>query len=145
MRFTRLRRAIEDGTLVGTHGKQFQGCAAESTPVRRKRKRKSSLEPISDGSIEHAFCSRPIVKGVRRPSNNSRGDCHDAPTLTQLLVKPVWVNHVDSAVSGTSRHRAMDAAGVASHNDLHGISHEDFCASPMFTSQYDAGAWQDDW
>ena len=145
MRFTRLRRAIEDGTLIDTHGKQFQGSAAESTPVRRKRKRKSSLEPISDGKIERAFCSRPIVKDVRRPSNDSRGDCHDAPTLTQLMAKPVRVNHVDSAVSGTSRHLAMDAAEVASSNDLHGISaHEDVCASPTFTSQHEAGAWQDD-
>ena len=145
MRFTRLRRAIEDGTLMGSHGKQFQGSAAETTPVRRKRKRKSSWEPISDGNIEHAFCSRPIGKGVRPPSNDSRGDCHDARTLTQLMAKPVWVNHVASAVSGTPQDRAMETTEVLSNNDLHGISaHEAVCASPKFTSQYEASAWQDD-
>lgn len=38
MRYTRLRRAIEGGTLIGTHGTPFQGGAEKSVEVRKKRK-----------------------------------------------------------------------------------------------------------
>ena len=38
MRYTRLRRAIESGTLIGTHGTPFQGGAEKSLEVRKKRK-----------------------------------------------------------------------------------------------------------
>lgn len=38
MRYTRLRRAIEGGTLIGTHGTPFQGGAEKVVEVRKKRK-----------------------------------------------------------------------------------------------------------
>lgn len=38
MRYTRLRRAIEGGTLIGTHGTPFQGGAEKIAEARKKRK-----------------------------------------------------------------------------------------------------------
>ncbi|KAI9821684.1 MAG: hypothetical protein M1827_002265 [Pycnora praestabilis] len=55
MRYTRLRRAIEGGTLIGTHGTPFQGGADKIWEAQKKRKRTSrsgrgkvedDLEPI---------------------------------------------------------------------------------------------------
>ncbi|KAI9875125.1 MAG: hypothetical protein M1830_008854 [Pleopsidium flavum] len=39
MRYTRLRRAIESGTLIGTHGTPFQGSADKIIEAQKKRKR----------------------------------------------------------------------------------------------------------
>ena len=39
MRYTRLRRAIESGTLIGTHGTPFQGGADKAVEPRKKRKK----------------------------------------------------------------------------------------------------------
>ncbi len=39
MRYTRLRRAIESGTLIGTHGTPFQGGADKIVEAQKKRKR----------------------------------------------------------------------------------------------------------
>lgn len=47
MRYTRLRRAIESGTLIGTHGTPFQGGAVKSP-------RKRTNNKISDDSDDEA-------------------------------------------------------------------------------------------
>ena len=39
MRYTRFRRAIESGTLIGTHGTPFQGGADKIVEAQKKRKR----------------------------------------------------------------------------------------------------------
>jgi hypothetical protein len=44
MRYTRLRRQIEGGTLIGTHGTPFSGVAKKMSPEARKRKRGSQPE-----------------------------------------------------------------------------------------------------
>jgi hypothetical protein len=44
MRYTRLRRQIEGGTLIGTHGTPFSGVAEKMPPEVRKRKRDSQPE-----------------------------------------------------------------------------------------------------
>ena len=56
MRYTRLRRAIESGTLIGTHGTPFHGNTEKIEEVQKKRKknegitRNSDLGPIRNGS-----------------------------------------------------------------------------------------------
>jgi hypothetical protein len=65
MRFTRLRRQIESGTLVGTHGQPF-ACSSSSssstnaTPFKRKR----SFNPEIDG-YEDERCDDDSEKGMR--------------------------------------------------------------------------------
>jgi len=44
MRYTRLRRQIEGGTLIGTHGTPFSGVTEKMSPDVRKRKKDSQPE-----------------------------------------------------------------------------------------------------
>lgn len=46
MRYTRLRRAIESGTLVGTHGTPFHGSLEKAPDTSKKRRRPSPLDDI---------------------------------------------------------------------------------------------------
>ena len=53
MRYTRLRRAIEGGTLIGTHGTPFQAGAEKVVEVGKKRKRhlhSTRVEEVDDGA-----------------------------------------------------------------------------------------------
>lgn len=69
MRYTRLRRAIESGTLIGTHGTPFQGGADKTTDARRKRNKRSD-----DSDEESASVIRTPISG-RLPleSGSSKG------------------------------------------------------------------------
>ncbi|MCJ1466350.1 hypothetical protein MMC07_004969 [Pseudocyphellaria aurata] len=58
MRYTRLRRAIESGTLIGTHGTPFQGGTDKTTEARRKRNKRSD-----DSDEESAFVTRTPIGG----------------------------------------------------------------------------------
>ncbi len=79
MRFTRLRRAIEDGTLIDTHGKQFQGSADKTADTQKKRKKPSAEETDCDGDDEEALTSLPKKRVARIPSYESRaGHCGTA-------------------------------------------------------------------
>lgn len=46
MRYTRLRRAIESGTLTGTHGTPFQGGQEKPADATKKRRRSSLSEEV---------------------------------------------------------------------------------------------------
>ena len=70
MRFTRLRRAIEDGTLIDTHGKHFQGSAEKIAEAQRKRKKPSSEDADCDGDDEESAPSRPRKKTSRSPGDS---------------------------------------------------------------------------
>ena len=48
MRLTRLRRDIENGTLIGTHGTPFQGAAEKIAKAEMKRRKASLLEDAKD-------------------------------------------------------------------------------------------------
>ena len=59
MRYTRLRRAIEGGTLIGTHGTPFQGGQEKVAEGDRKRKKpwlsdevKANIPPLNDDDFE---------------------------------------------------------------------------------------------
>ena len=67
MRFTRLRRAIEDGTLIDNHGKQFQGGADKIAEAQKKRKKPSSEDADCDGDDEEPVPSQPRKKASRSP------------------------------------------------------------------------------
>lgn len=68
MRYTRLRRAIESGTLIGTHGTPFQGGADKIVEARRKRNK------ISDDSDEGASVFRTPTSGrLAQESESSKG------------------------------------------------------------------------
>lgn len=72
MRFTRLRRAIEDGTLIDTHGKHFQGNVDKIADTQKKRKKPSAEETDCDGGDEEALASPSKKKFARSPSYESR-------------------------------------------------------------------------
>jgi hypothetical protein len=50
MRYTRLRRQIETGTLIGTHGTPFQGGAEKIAEAQRKRRRSAGSSPLKGES-----------------------------------------------------------------------------------------------
>lgn len=89
MRFTRLRRAIEDGTLIDTHGKHFQGSADKFANTRKKRKKPSFEEMDCDGDDEEALTSLPKKTVARSPSFESRaGHCGTAEPVESRALRP---------------------------------------------------------
>lgn len=73
MRFTRLRRAIEDGTLIDRRGKQFQGSADKIAEAQKKRKKPSAKELNCDGDDEETLSSLPRKKKIApSPPHESR-------------------------------------------------------------------------
>lgn len=76
MRFTRLRRAIEDGTLIDTHGKQFQGSADKTVEAQKKRKKPLAEKPDCDRDDEETLPALPKKKVARSPSYESRVGCY---------------------------------------------------------------------
>ena len=58
MRYTRLRRAIENGTLIGTHGTPFQGSADKNIEAQRKRKRLVRDGRDDEGDVVQAVPTR---------------------------------------------------------------------------------------
>lgn len=73
MRYTRLRRAIESGTLIGTHGTPFQGGADKIVEARRKRSKISDGVDEEDGYVVQA----PTSSRLARESGSSQ-DVHDS-------------------------------------------------------------------
>lgn len=67
MRYTRLRRAIEGGTLIGTTGTPFQGSAEKIAEARKKRK------TISDDTDEegHSVFQTPTSDRLAPKSGSS--------------------------------------------------------------------------
>ncbi len=66
MRYTRLRRAIENGTLIGTHGTPFQGGAAKISEAQRKRKRPLRSALLESGEIVPPRATRSGGVGYKR-------------------------------------------------------------------------------
>ncbi|KAI9842632.1 MAG: hypothetical protein M1837_006999 [Sclerophora amabilis] len=52
MRYTRLRRAIESGTLIGTRGTPFQSSAERIVDAQKKRKRSPHISPLKEEATE---------------------------------------------------------------------------------------------
>jgi len=124
MRFTRLRRAIEDGTLIDTHGKQFQASADKIADTQKKRKKPSAEEMDCDGDDEEARASLPKKKVARSPSYESRvghrgtgepadseaNASRDVPVVSAKL-KPLLPNQPDAA-------KAVSVDALGSHSGL---------------------------
>ena len=112
MRFTRLRRAIEDGTLIDTHGKQFQGSADKIAEAQKKRKKPLSEELDCDGDEEDSFRIRPRKKTARSPSCESKvGGC-PMPKLCEPEIRPSSkspADVVESELIQTSELKAAEA------------------------------------
>lgn len=65
MRYTRLRRAIEGGTLIGTHGMPFQSGPEKVVEVRKKRRRllqRAYTEEVEDPEPLVTHRESPIVR-----------------------------------------------------------------------------------
>jgi hypothetical protein len=72
MRYTRLRRQIESGTLIGTHGTPFSGSADKIHEASTKRKRGTNIKKSSDGDTED---DEPLQrKGKVRGGANGKGE-----------------------------------------------------------------------
>src|SRR5277367_1277587 len=116
MRYTRLRRQIEGGTLIGTHGTPFSGVAEKMSPEVRKRKRDSQPE-TGDGerpgvfaktnSPDRKFKSEPEEFSERYETDSSGGDnSEDEMPLAKRryeIVKPGYAPFEGSSM--VIRHR----------------------------------------
>ena len=93
MRFTRLRRDIEDGNLIGTHGTLFQGAAERIAESQKKRKR--PMQERREGEALHSrrlyrrkstLIPRSLISGdetsppAKRSSSSGGGD-EDEPEV----------------------------------------------------------------
>lgn len=88
MRFTRLRRAIEDGTLIDTHGKHFQGSADKIAEAQKKRKKPSSEDADCNGDDEEPVPPRPKMKVSRSPGARYEADSCNAFTSEAEIDSP---------------------------------------------------------
>jgi len=124
MRFTRLRRAIEDGTLIDTHGKQFQGSADKVADTQKKRKKPSAEEMDCDGDDEEALASLPKKKvarsrsyecrvghrGTAEPVDSEANASRDVPVVSANL-EPLIPNQPGAAT-------AVSVDALGSHSGL---------------------------
>jgi hypothetical protein len=72
MRYTRLRRQIESGTLIGTHGTPFSGSADKIYEASTKRKRPNSSVKKSDDETEDEEPQPPNRK-AKKSGNYEKG------------------------------------------------------------------------
>lgn len=89
MRYTRLKRAIEGGTLIGTHGIPFQGTPEKPPRTQKKRKRPTKDEILLDGDDVGPIQTRSgkyIIRKARESTGSSEGaasessDEYDVPS-----------------------------------------------------------------
>ena len=129
MRYTRLRRQIEGGTLIGTHGTPFSGLAEKMSPEARKRKRDSQPE-TGEGEPPGVFAkttspdqkikSEPEDFSERYETDSSEGeDSEDEMPLAKRRYDRVKTG--DAPLQGSSmviRHRGFSSGlhdGKGSH------------------------------
>lgn len=80
MRYTRLRRAIESGTLIGTHGTPFQGATDKGTGAQNRRKKpllSTRSEETVDLSPMHTRSGNSFERKTKLedvPANGSMSD-----------------------------------------------------------------------
>ena len=70
MRYTRLRKSIEDGTLVGTHGKPFQGAGEKIAAAKKKRKRAPNSDQVTEDEESGPICTRTGGGNMKSPGSN---------------------------------------------------------------------------
>ena len=81
MRYTRLRRAIEGGTLIGTHGTPFQGTPEKVAKAQQKRKKPVEGEMTADGDDIgpiHTRSGKRIIRKPRESTGSSEGAVSDS-------------------------------------------------------------------
>lgn len=82
MRFTRLRTAIESGTLIDTHGKHFQGSAEKQAKASKKRKKPTSEERdihSDDEDDEEGLPVKPKKRATSGPCSEIKmTDCNNS-------------------------------------------------------------------
>ncbi|KAL8831456.1 MAG: hypothetical protein Q9191_000867 [Dirinaria sp. TL-2023a] len=110
MRFTRLRRAIEDGTLIDTHGKHFQGSSDKIAEAQKKRKRPSSKDADYDGDNEEPESSRPRKKASRSPGVRYEAESCNAPCMGEGEISSPEDTHMDTEYQRSIESRSSDSA-----------------------------------
>ena len=81
MRYTRLRRQIESGTLIGTHGTPFQRAAEKGGERGRKRKRDAGGEGRDDDEEEEEVVREKTGGEVKRENTcTSASDEYESDT-----------------------------------------------------------------
>lgn len=101
MRYTRLRRAIESGTLIGTHGTPFQGGADKTAEARKKRKKISG-----DSDEEGASVDRTPTSGRLALESGSYKSVSDFDEMAQEIES-------DSVPSAKKQRRASKTPSEA--------------------------------
>lgn len=110
MRFTRLRRAIEDGTLIDTHGKQFQGSSDKFAEAQKKRKKPSSEDADCDGDHEEPVLPRPRKKGSRSPGVRYEAESCNAHCTGEGAFSSPECTHMDMEYPRPTESRSLDPA-----------------------------------
>lgn len=114
MRYTRLRRSIESGTLIGTHGTPFQGSVEKIAQTQKKRK--TPIMDEEDEEDEDDVCPprprrgiQPVKESRQFTSSSPRVNTSEAsdadgswPFERQAKAKMMEAAAVDSEASATS-------------------------------------------
>ena len=79
MRYTRLRRAIESGTLIGTHGTPFQGVTDKESGHQKKRKQ-PSLSARSEGTADLGPIQTRSGNSFERKAKVEEASSHESAT-----------------------------------------------------------------
>ncbi|KAI4135527.1 MAG: hypothetical protein LQ347_000600 [Umbilicaria vellea] len=164
MRYTRLRRAIESGTLIGTHGTPFQGAAEKETGHQKRRKvpllsaRNEGTADLSPMHTRSGYSYERKTKLEEAPANGSVSDGTSAddertPTKKRTKIsshidhppKPEGcssestspaLSHKPTAESGTAGAAKMDS-GSTDHPSFTTSNDVDRLLSKMATPETD--------
>lgn len=124
MRYTRLRRAIESGTLIGTHGTPFQGGADKIAESQKKGKMSTPLEQTTkeDGVLHDQAEVVELRSRPRRTQKHPNLKMEDATSSTdedetdgeyEEEVQPKKKRHTRTM----ARKRRKEASVVPDHLD----------------------------
>lgn len=102
MRYTRLRRAIEGGTLIGTHGTPFQGAADKETGHQKRRRapllsvRNEGTTDLSPMHIRSGYSFERKTSLEEAPANGSVSDgTSEDDELTPVKKRNKLPSHID--------------------------------------------------
>ncbi|KAI9675181.1 MAG: hypothetical protein M1829_003541 [Trizodia sp. TS-e1964] len=118
MRYTRLRRAIEGGTLIGTHGTPFLGGADKIAEAQKKRKRPSNTGSVKPEGAE--------VYGVMTTRSGNK--------IEKAVKKEADFHSNDSLGSDSDSDNSLDEAPMAKRNARNVLKREDEGSEPSGTA-----------
>lgn len=148
MRYTRLRRAIEGGTLIGTHGTPFQGAADKETG-HQKRRKAPLLSAPNEGTADlspmitrsgYSFERKTKLEGAPANGSVSDGTSEDdelTPTKKRTKIsshidhRPKLEGYSSESSSPALSHKPTAESGTASAAEMDiGSTDHPSCTTP---------------